>query len=116
MSSDLAPETWARAGHFFDLADYLTWKASGSTARSECTLTCKWTYLAHESPGWQRDFLAEVGVEDLVERGGLPIEASPIGQAWPSCSPWTVPPRPAGLPLPATVLPSFQAGCFYRHR
>lgn len=74
-------ETWARAGHFFDLADFLTWKASGSTARSECTLTCKWTYLAHESPGWQRDFLDLVGVEDLVERGGLPMEASPIGQA-----------------------------------
>ena len=36
----------------------LTWRASGSTARSECTLTCKWTYLAHEAPGWQRDFLA----------------------------------------------------------
>ena len=52
------PETWARAGLFLDLADYLTWRASGSTARSECTLTCKWTYLAHEQEGWQADFLA----------------------------------------------------------
>jgi FGGY-family pentulose kinase/HAD superfamily hydrolase (TIGR01509 family) len=76
-----APDTWAKAGHFFDLADFLTWKASGSTARSECTLTCKWTYLAHETPGWQADFLQQVGVEDLVERGGLPERASPIGQA-----------------------------------
>lgn len=75
-----ASDTWANAGHFFDLADFLTWKASGSTARSECTLTCKWTYLAHEAPGWQRDFLAEVGVPDLIERGGLPERASPIGQ------------------------------------
>ena len=75
------PETWAQAGHFFDLADFLTWKASGSTARSECTPTCKWTYLGHESLGWQQDFLAEVGVEDLGERGGLPERASPIGQA-----------------------------------
>ena len=47
------PETWARAGLFLDLADYLTWRASGSTARSECTVTCKWTYLAHEQEGWQ---------------------------------------------------------------
>jgi FGGY-family pentulose kinase/HAD superfamily hydrolase (TIGR01509 family) len=75
------PDTWAKAGHCFDLADFLPWKASGSTARSECTLTCKWTYLAHETPGWQADFLARVGVEDLVERGGLPERASPIGQA-----------------------------------
>ncbi len=74
------PETWARAGHMFDLVDFLTWKASGSTARSECTLTCKWTYLAHENPGWQRDFLASVGLGDLRERAGLPENASRIGQ------------------------------------
>jgi FGGY-family pentulose kinase len=74
------PESWARAGLFFDLADFLTWKASGSTARSVCTVTCKWTYLAHESPGWRQDFFRAMGVEDLVEKGGLPNRASPIGQ------------------------------------
>ena len=73
------PETWAQAGLFLDLADYLTWRASGSTARSECTLTCKWTYLAHAAEGWQRDFLAAMGVGDLIERGGLPERATPIG-------------------------------------
>lgn len=72
------PRTWERAGHFFDLADFLTWRASGSTARSQCTLTCKWTYLAHETPGWQRDFFDRMGVPDLLERGGLPERASPI--------------------------------------
>ena len=51
------PETWERAGQFFDLADFLTWKASGSTPRSQCTLTCKWTYLAHERAGWQQRLL-----------------------------------------------------------
>jgi FGGY-family pentulose kinase len=73
------PESWARAGLFLDLADFLTFRASGSTARSACTLTCKWTYLAHERPGWRRDFFAAMGVEDLLERGGLPETASPIG-------------------------------------
>ena len=73
------PQAWARAGLFLDLADYLTWRASGSTARSECTLTCKWTYLAHEHQGWQRDFLAARGIGDLVEQGGLPERATPIG-------------------------------------
>ncbi|MEQ9813192.1 MAG: FGGY-family carbohydrate kinase [Azospirillaceae bacterium] len=73
-----APETWAAAGLFLDLTDYLTWMASGSTARSQCTLTCKWTYLGHEDVGWQGDFLGEVGLEDLLERGGLPERASPV--------------------------------------
>ena len=72
------PDTWARAGHFFDLADFLTWKASGSRARSQCTLTCKWTWIAAEG-GWQPDFLAEVGLADMLERGALPDQASPIG-------------------------------------
>jgi FGGY-family pentulose kinase len=73
------PQCWERAGYFFDLADFLTWKASGSLARSQCTLTCKWTYLAHESPGWQRDFFAGLGLADMPERGRLPAVASPIG-------------------------------------
>ena len=73
------PETWNSAGYFFDLADFLSWKASGSTARSVCTLACKWTYLAHEPVGWQRDFFSAMGVKDLIERGGLPEKASPVG-------------------------------------
>ncbi|MDA4808070.1 ribulokinase, partial [Enterobacter hormaechei] len=67
------------AGYFFDLADFLSWKASGSLARSQCTITCKWTYLAHKEPGWQSDYLQEVGIGDMVERGSLPERASPVG-------------------------------------
>ncbi len=74
------PDQWRKAGYFFDLADFLTWKASGSLARSQCTLTCKWTYLGHTDPGWQRDFFATVGLPDMLERGRLPQHASPIGQ------------------------------------
>ncbi|MCE3544366.1 ribulokinase, partial [Escherichia coli] len=55
------PNSWDKAGYFFDLADFLSWKASGSLARSQCTITCKWTYLAHKEPGWQSDYLQEVG-------------------------------------------------------
>ncbi|MFC6489412.1 FGGY-family carbohydrate kinase, partial [Nitratireductor sp. GCM10026969] len=74
------PETWEAAGHFFDLADFLTWKASGSTARSQCTLTAKWTYLAHED-GWQADFFESLGIGDMVRRGGLPRQATEVGAA-----------------------------------
>jgi FGGY-family pentulose kinase len=73
------PESWARAGLFLDLADFLTYRASGSVARSACTVTCKWTYLAHEQPGWQHDFFAAMGVPDLPEKGALPETASAIG-------------------------------------
>jgi len=73
------PRSWERAGHFFDLADFLTWKATGGLDRSQCTLTCKWTFLAHEEPGWKADFLAQVGIPDMPTRGRLPQRASPIG-------------------------------------
>ncbi len=73
------PASWNRATGIFDLADYLSWRASGSVARSQCTMTCKWTYLAHERPGWQRDFLAGVGLDDIFARAGLPETASPVG-------------------------------------
>ncbi len=42
------PATYEGAGFFFDLADYLSFRATGSASRSICTVTCKWTYLAHE--------------------------------------------------------------------
>ena len=73
------PTTWARAGMMFDLADFLSWKATGSLARSQSTLTCKWTYLAHKTPRWQADFLAQIGLEDLLDKAALPNEASPVG-------------------------------------
>ncbi|MEM7041953.1 MAG: FGGY-family carbohydrate kinase [Pseudomonadota bacterium] len=73
------PERWRKVGRLFDLADFLTWRATGSEKRSHGTLTCKWTYLGHENQGWQTDFLAEMGLADLLERGGLPETAAPVG-------------------------------------
>src|SRR5579871_1072963 len=31
------------AGHFFDLTDFLSWRATAELARSICTIVCKWT-------------------------------------------------------------------------
>lgn len=53
------------AGHFFDLADYLTWRATGSLQRSTCTVTCKWNYLAHDG-GWSAQFFERIGLSDFV--------------------------------------------------
>ena len=58
-------QTYAAAAHFFDLTDYLTWRASGSTDRSVCTVTCKWTYLAHEGR-WDAGYFDAVGLGDLA--------------------------------------------------
>ena len=73
------PDAWARYGMAFDLADFLAWRATGQPAMSACTVTCKWTFLNHETPGWQQDFLAAIGLGELVAKLGLPQQALPIG-------------------------------------
>lgn len=62
------PETYRAAWQFFDLADFLSWRASGALARSTCTVTCKWTYLAHEAR-WDADYFRKAGLGDLAEEG-----------------------------------------------
>src|ERR1700752_4976693 len=63
------PSTYQSAGHFFDLADYLSFRATGSTTRSMCTLTCKWNYLAHEQR-WSRSYVERIGLGDLLKDDG----------------------------------------------
>ncbi len=59
------PSTYRSAGHFFDLADYLSFRATGSTARSICTLACKWNFLAHERR-WSERYFERIGLGDLA--------------------------------------------------
>ena len=73
------PDAWKRYGLALDLTDFLTWKATGSIAVSACTVTCKWTYLNHEQPGWQQDLFAQIGLADLQQKLALPHAAKPIG-------------------------------------
>ncbi len=63
------PATWQKAAHFFDLSDFLGWRATGSLTRSLCTLVCKWTYLGHENR-WDEDYFRALGLEDALERIG----------------------------------------------
>ena len=62
------PSTYNSAGHFFDLADYLSFRATGSTARSICTLACKWNFLAHEQR-WSGSYFERIGLGDLASDG-----------------------------------------------
>lgn len=58
------PEIFGKAEHFFDLTDFLTWRATGSLARSICTVTCKWTYLGHERR-WDAGYFQSIGLAEL---------------------------------------------------
>ncbi|WP_369311521.1 FGGY-family carbohydrate kinase [Providencia rettgeri] len=60
------PQTYEKAWQFFDLADFLTWKSTDSLARSTCTVTCKWTYLAHEKR-WDADYFHQIGLSELAD-------------------------------------------------
>ncbi|TWT05795.1 FGGY-family carbohydrate kinase [Reyranella sp. CPCC 100927] len=62
------PHTFAGAWQFMDLTDFLTWKATDSLVRSTCTVTCKWTYLAHEQR-WDDGYFRAVGLGMLADEG-----------------------------------------------
>ena len=72
------PERDAAVWRYFDLADYLVWRATGADVASVCTLTCKWNYLAHEHR-FSATLLDAVGLSDLP--GRVPAEIRPLGSA-----------------------------------
>ena len=73
------PDSWARAGKFLDLADFLTYKASGLDVRSQCTNVCKWTYLGKEGR-WDRDFFESIGIADIFDNDRVVDDICPIGE------------------------------------
>ena len=76
------PQTFTGAWQFMDLADFLTWKATASLARSVCTVTCKWTYLSHQSR-WDEGYFRRVGLGLLADESFRRIgtEVVPAGTA-----------------------------------
>ncbi|MFK7997420.1 MAG: FGGY-family carbohydrate kinase [Granulosicoccus sp.] len=72
------PELWERLGYAGDLADYLTFRCSGSIMRSVCTMGCKWTFDP-DLNAWNHTFLSQVGLDDLLNKASLPDTATPIG-------------------------------------
>lgn len=72
-----APTTFDKAAHFLDLTDFLTFRATGSLSRSACTVTCKWTYQAHEKR-WSRSFFESVGLGALAEHDFARIGAEVV--------------------------------------
>ena len=59
------PEVLEEGARLFDLADYLTWRATGDATRSTCTVGCKWNW---RPTGWDRSFLDAIGLGDVATR------------------------------------------------
>ena len=78
------PERYQAAWRFFDLADYLVWRATGADVASVCTLTCKWNYLAHENR-FSQTLLDAVGLADVLEK--IPPKVLPLGSKAGTLSP-----------------------------
>lgn len=70
------PEAWAQAGQIFDLCDYLTWRATGSSARSHSPLASKWGYDPTAPGARPDDFYRRIGLSDLAEKAGIPEKST----------------------------------------
>jgi len=54
---------------FFDLPDWLSYRATEDLARSNCSLACKCSYVppgVEGSKGWNDEFFTEIGLEEFV--------------------------------------------------
>lgn len=108
------PETFAKAWQFFDLADYLSWRATGDLARSTCTLTCKWTYLAHESR-WDGDYFRKIGLGALADENFARIGQRIVDPGTPCGQGLTEQAAadfglPAGVPVAAGMIDAHAGG------
>ena len=76
------PGAFARAAHFFDLSDFLTWRMTGDATRSVCTTVSKWTYLGHEER-WDESYFREIGLGALADEQFRRIgtRVRPLGEA-----------------------------------
>ncbi|KAI5756595.1 hypothetical protein M8J77_026139 [Diaphorina citri] len=68
LKKNLPDTCWRRAGLFFDLPDFLTWKLTGDETQSLCSLVCKWTYDAYDRR-WNEDYFEKIGLGDLKQNG-----------------------------------------------
>ncbi|KAK7696484.1 hypothetical protein QCA50_001141 [Cerrena zonata] len=60
----MKPELFSRC-QFFDLPDFLSYRATSDNTRSTCSVTCKCSYVP--DLGWQPDFFTKIGLEEFVE-------------------------------------------------
>ncbi|EKM59553.1 uncharacterized protein PHACADRAFT_137471 [Phanerochaete carnosa HHB-10118-sp] len=64
LKHNMKPELFARC-QFFDLPDFLTYRATGDNLRSTCSVTCKCSYVPNS--GWQPEFFQKIDLEEFVQ-------------------------------------------------
>ncbi|KAF5372004.1 hypothetical protein D9615_008106 [Tricholomella constricta] len=86
LKNNMDPSLFSRC-QFFDLPDFLTYRATSNVTRSSCSLTCKCSYVP--SSGWNTEFFESIGLEDIVkgnyrqigaEAGNLLTAGRPVGK------------------------------------
>jgi D-ribulokinase len=108
------PISYDAAGHFFDLADYLSFRATGSIARSVCTVACKWNFLAHEGR-WSDSYFQRVGLGDFVSDGyakigtEIVVPGTPLGRGLPGSAALELGLR-EGTPVAASLIDAHAGG------
>jgi FGGY-family pentulose kinase len=108
------PECWDRAAHFFDLPDFLTWRATGSLTRSLFSTVCKWNYRGQEGR-WDEGFFRSIGLGELADDGFARIgtQILPVGQAVPgglSAEAAAELGLPAGIPVGTSAIDAHAGG------
>ncbi|CAH1404070.1 unnamed protein product [Nezara viridula] len=75
LKENLNSQCWKKTDKFFDLPDFLTWKATGCDTRSLCSVTCKWLYEVSSDGqgGWNKIFLEQIGLDELTENNFIKI-------------------------------------------
>ena len=101
------PDTFARA-EFYDLTDFLTFKASGARARSTCTVVCKWLYQGRERR-WPAETFYALGLGALLEDDARRIGSEivepgvPLGDGLTAAAAAAMGLRP-GIPIAAGLI------------
>jgi ribulose kinase len=65
LKNHMPPEVFKQC-RFFDLPDYLTYRATSAPLRSFCSLACKCSYVPSQG-GWQADFFKQIGLQEFVD-------------------------------------------------
>ena len=65
LKKHMKPELFARC-QFFDLPDFLTYRATGFNRRSCCSVACKCSYVPTKG-GWQPEFFEKIGLREAEQ-------------------------------------------------
>jgi ribulose kinase len=65
LKKHMKPDLFSRC-QFFDLPDFLTYRATNDSTRSCCSVTCKCSFVPES--GWQPEFFEKIGLPEFVHQ------------------------------------------------